>query len=531
MSSLSSIDQQTTHSSASAVDFHNTLNSEGYNSFNPYGSVVINPENPAYIFGKWVLRPAIDNGFYYSHQLINRVRSGLSYLDARVTQLFATSSAVSAEAVKPGENKAAVLSMRADALQEATNQTERLHTKLKQTQIQVERDQQNHMPSFYQSSSCSTGLVLGSVGTLVTNNPAFLVFATLNCISAVEAHIETEAASEIFQGIKSTVFEFEKVSRQIEELESSLMRFEQESEKKFPRRYLIERLKNVIEITFRDLMWFTAPSSYELLGRRGENSDTISDTIKETIIGLAEILPLRSLQPHTALPEKTKVSAGRYQSFLKNIANLLVGNNELICEKNESGFLRINIKIELISDANSGIAKIKKLRLHFWPKQECQQVEAQPETIHSHPIYFESYVINGGYTHELFAIGDVNDALYTRHVLIEDDVGKKYNFTDKPYRLKTVNIETVKPGNIVAFPHALIHRVLGATQEETLTLNAVIESEADRQQFSVFVSEGNGPGAVKTTRENLGEEECKSVIKRIRVIISSSFPSSNREEL
>src|SRR4051812_37968093 len=57
------------------------------------------PKSPAYVFGEQVVRPAIDNGYYYSCQLVNGVRNCLSYLDARLSKLFTIFPVVSAEPV------------------------------------------------------------------------------------------------------------------------------------------------------------------------------------------------------------------------------------------------------------------------------------------------------------------------------------------------------------------------------------------------------------------------------------------------
>ena len=51
-------------------------------------SFTVAPKNPAYVFGEQIVRPAIDNGYYYSCQLINGVRNCLSYFDARLSKLF-----------------------------------------------------------------------------------------------------------------------------------------------------------------------------------------------------------------------------------------------------------------------------------------------------------------------------------------------------------------------------------------------------------------------------------------------------------
>lgn len=74
------------------------------------GSLQYIPKSPAYLFGELVLRPAIDNGLYYSSRLISIVSSGLSYLDQRVSSLFpsfpgAAASGVSGVVFCPSSDK------------------------------------------------------------------------------------------------------------------------------------------------------------------------------------------------------------------------------------------------------------------------------------------------------------------------------------------------------------------------------------------------------------------------------------------
>ena len=69
----------------------------------------------------------------------------------------------------------------------------------------------------------------------------------------------------------------------------------------------------------------------------------------------------------------------------------------MACHKNESGFIRINIPVD-----NSLSNKIEKLRLNYWNPEAG--LEILPESIHTHPRYFESFIIQGGYKHELYKL-------------------------------------------------------------------------------------------------------------------------------
>ena len=72
-------------------------------------SFTVTPKNPAFVLGEQVLRPAIDNGYYYSCQLINGVRNCLSYVDAGLSKLFTIFPGVSAEPIERNEQEITVL--------------------------------------------------------------------------------------------------------------------------------------------------------------------------------------------------------------------------------------------------------------------------------------------------------------------------------------------------------------------------------------------------------------------------------------
>ena len=73
--------------------------------------------------------------------------------------------------------------------------------------------------------------------------------------------------------------------------------------------------------------------------------------------------------------------------------------NKLACEKNESGFVRMSVPItdELMTPS---FKNIKKIRVNYWTPEAG--VVLNPESIHTHPHYFESFIIKGGYRDEGF---------------------------------------------------------------------------------------------------------------------------------
>lgn len=235
--------------------------------------------------------------------------------------------------------------------------------------------------------------------------------------------------------------------------------------------------------------------------------------------------PVVTKEPHTALQADTKINESTFYTLLINAKDVVKINSStaLKCEKNESGFVRINIPM----DPSQTPSNITKLRLNFWSPDAG--VTTQPETIHNHPNYFESYVIRGGYTHELFASDEKDGSVYDRYIIREEGGVKSREYTGK-YRLQSINQESVSPGDIVAFPTPLIHRV-ESTQERTLTLNAVLPDNDNPKQFSVFVTEGSSSDEVKIRRENLEDDMCQQVREEIVEYIDEFLQNRNANSI
>jgi len=170
----------------------------------------------------------------------------------------------------------------------------------------------------------------------------------------------------------------------------------------------------------------------------------------------------------------------------------------IVVQENESGFVRFNLPAP---SKYRGL--IEKLRLNYWSSMERQDVD--PETIHNHPRYFESLIINGGYTHELFKDGTPQDTIYDKYrIFKQEGIKKKFLFMSQA-ALKFEKSETTKKGDIVRIPTPVIHRVL-QTQPGTLSLNVVFKDVLDTH-YDLYVSEKGSVDSVKTQRSFLSDQE------------------------
>ena len=229
------------------------------------------------------------------------------------------------------------------------------------------------------------------------------------------------------------------------------------------------------------------------------------------------------------------------QLTINNTYNYLVANKDKInFQKNESGFIRttlpdsVLVPGETVNPLNPG----EKLRLNFWyhKQSSCGMGD---ESIHDHPYSFQSYIISGGYEHELYKIVPAAHkkldsqlffqldkkqlwALYEAYVLksttpSETENMKSFKFAiDKLTKsvtyqgvvfLRLSGVETMKQGNIVNVYSGLIHRVSkyhAIPGEKTLSINIV--RNLGKGVTNIFLPEQKG-ASVKTSREAVSPEE------------------------
>lgn len=198
---------------------------------------------------------------------------------------------------------------------------------------------------------------------------------------------------------------------------------------------------------------------------------------------------------------------------LARTAQLYVHRNQhrLALEKNESGFLRIAVPISDEQRTQMG-NDLRKCRLNFWAPQSG--VEISPESIHSHPNYFESLVINGGYTHELFGASKDRADEHELYTIYKDGPKKSmvYNGRDA---VKKTGEQTFTRGSLITFPGTMIHRVK-TTKPSTLTLNAVFGNEDAPSSYSVWLSRNGTLADVKTKREVLLPSEARPYVDEVQ---------------
>lgn len=181
----------------------------------------------------------------------------------------------------------------------------------------------------------------------------------------------------------------------------------------------------------------------------------------------------------------------------------------LACQKNESGFIRINVPTP--KGVDSTFEGIKKVRLNYW--EPTTGVVINPESIHNHPNYFESLVMKGGYTHQLYETGKPQDPAYDLYRIIKNGSKKSFAFISQT-NLRSAENESVKRNDIVIFPLSMIHRVLN-TEPGTLSLNTIFEDEDRQSSYDVFLTQNGTMNDVKTERELVPNDQSIFFIKKI----------------
>ncbi|AIL12665.1 hypothetical protein IM40_02630 [Candidatus Paracaedimonas acanthamoebae] len=187
--------------------------------------------------------------------------------------------------------------------------------------------------------------------------------------------------------------------------------------------------------------------------------------------------------------------------------------DELVVEKNESGFYRINIP------APSYLKSAEKLRLHYWPIDSSTQI--LEESIHDHPKLFESYIVNGGYRHALYIKSDASqdDSKYT--IFKVNKLQKGFDVSGQTY-LHQDQIEKARENAVVIMSTDVIHRVLTYVPG-TLSMNIVYEDSTNKDHYNVFISEDGSEDDVKTERASLVGAEKSNILKEVLARLFNSI--------
>lgn len=200
-------------------------------------------------------------------------------------------------------------------------------------------------------------------------------------------------------------------------------------------------------------------------------------------------------------PIKSRLKKHDFVGLGRYARNYLADNfGTLACQKNESGFVRYTIP------APKDVQDIEKIRLNFWH----EKFNIDPETVHNHPRYFESFIVKGGYQHDLYEKDGLTAEEYDNYRIFKDKKNNKNMMYIGPTHLENIASETTKTGDIVTFPDTMIHRVI-KTDPKSLSLNVVFKDAQEEPFYDVFLAKGATMKKVKIQRPVIVGEEAHQI--------------------
>ncbi len=180
----------------------------------------------------------------------------------------------------------------------------------------------------------------------------------------------------------------------------------------------------------------------------------------------------------------------------------------LTIKKNPTGFVRVHLPPpEYLAE------KIEVIRVNYWfPAVPIDVIEAP----HSHPRYFESIIVQGGYRHSLFrpTNQEVVSTPHRVHRIFKNTAEERNIFCMGVSYLESLGEELVTQGSIVAFPRSLIHQVV-QSQPFTLTINSVFRDAPETEYFDIFMPEATHIDP-QVERESLLTNEAQEIIAKIK---------------
>ena len=237
------------------------------------------------------------------------------------------------------------------------------------------------------------------------------------------------------------------------------------------------------------------------------------------------------LQTHNFKPNKQHGITGRlnrkqWNDLLKYSHEYVLKNKDSIFpEKNESGFFRINIKAP---EALSKRLNIDKLRLHYWPIDKSNYI--RDESIHNHPKYFESFIINGGYKHSIYKMNQLPIIVGARKLNLVR-INKHENGTKTNNKLGNVYVnkekdEIVKEGDITVMPTDVIHRVLFSVPG-SLSMNVVYKDKHNKDYYNIMLTDNATDNDILTSRIQIkGKQKDKIVNEVEKRLLNNLFQRS-----
>ncbi len=197
-------------------------------------------------------------------------------------------------------------------------------------------------------------------------------------------------------------------------------------------------------------------------------------------------------------------------------------------EQNDSGFARLDLPNHLLSEPERIKYNIAKMRLNFWASDEPEEINE--DTLHTHPRYFESYLVHGQYNHRIYAEDRHNISYsYNKFQMIRQPEKEVKPVLEAITGLERIQEKTIRKGDISGFPQCLIHKLL-LTHPKTLSLNVVFNnpdenSKEDKTTFHVYRSLFGGKN-VDIKRKVIAKEESVDMSKQAVKLIEKSMQES-----
>lgn len=218
-------------------------------------------------------------------------------------------------------------------------------------------------------------------------------------------------------------------------------------------------------------------------------------------------------------------------------------NRESIAlEKNESGFIRVRFPTGVfVPDQQVGaLGAGEALRANFWYHDSHEAGSGLgDESVHDHPNPFQSYIVAGGYEHEIYRINRNQSPiiakiwntcvsssqlweLYQLHSIMFQGYSSHHQFAiDKSTKavsyvgevvMHKTGVEKTNPGDVVSIDDQMIHRVSNfRAHPGTRTLSLNIVRSTGKGVTNIFLPEENVT-SVKTSREYVEGEEREDVL-------------------
>jgi tetratricopeptide (TPR) repeat protein len=178
-------------------------------------------------------------------------------------------------------------------------------------------------------------------------------------------------------------------------------------------------------------------------------------------------------------------------------------------EKNPTGFVRLRLPVP-----KSLADKIEMLRLNFWTSAVTIKTVEAP---HNHPRYFESMIIQGGYTHNVFH-ETADSTSYVVNRIFKGSSDKRNILHAGKLSLSLKDTVQVSGGAMIPFPQSLIHQVLH-TAGETMSINCVLKDDKNRSYYDVYLPRFSEQDP-QIDRETLLSDETAGIALKMKEILS-----------